>query len=351
MRAMTWLAIALGWAVPAATLANTPIQIAAADAYRHEPGAVTVPAVLDGLPRVTAVNIGATPMVDVGLDYRTPDGREVTTVYIFRQALGSPEVWFDRARLAIIANRQIGTLQPAPTEMFVLPGARVPNGLRAIHAAEGGPVRSTAVALVPVDGWMIKLRLSSATLDKDALRGRLERTIAAIGWPSFAKARPRYPMTPCAEPLSIAKPANPAKLVGDESMAAGMLDALVAGAGAKQPEESEGQATPVRWCRDAITTGGAGIYRRNEEKDNYILALGDGGIGMTVGPSLSNLLGKGNKSWSVSLVQLERQVIFAPYDDILQPQQAVALLQTGKPVSAAATWPKTGAITLIMPPK
>lgn len=351
MRATTWFAVALTWAMAGAATARSPIEVAPTAVYTHAPAGVTVPAALDGLPRAAAVNMGDTPFVDVGLEYSSPDRKEVTSVYVFRLAIGSPEVWFDRALFAVAVNKQLGTVRPAPIEMFVAPGARVPNSLRDILAIEGGSMRSTAVAMVPVDGWMVTLRLSSATLDKDALRGRLERTIAAITWPSFAKARPTYPMTPCAEPLNITKPAQPAKAGSDASMAAAMLDALVASAAAKRPDESEGQAKPVRWCRDAFTTGGTGIYRRNEEKDNYILALGDGGIGMTVGPSLSSLLGKGDKSWSVSLVQLDRQVIFPSYDDILQPQQAVALLQTGKPVSAAATWPKAGAITLTMPPK
>lgn len=350
MRATTWLAVALSWTMTAAAVANTPVDIAPTAAYKHDPAGVTVPPALEGLQRVAAANVGNTPVVDVRLDYRGADGYEITTIYIYRSVIGSPEVWFDRARLVLMANKKLGNVEPTPTEMFAAPGAAVPNALRAVHAVEGGPMRSTAVALVPVDGWMIKLRLSSSTLDREAMAVRLDRTIAAIRWPSFAKAEPAYPMAPCAELLNIAKPARP-KRSDSKSMAAGMLDALIGSIEPKAPEANDAPSKPVRWCRDALTTGGGGVYRADEAKDSYIIALGDGGVGMTVRPSLANLLEKNGKSWSVSLVQLERQIVFPVYDGIIQPQQAIALLENPKPISATTTWPERGSITITLPDK
>ena len=331
-RGMTRVAaLLLGAALPGTLAAAGPIVLAQGVPYVHGPSGLSVPAVLDGIARSGAEDFHPEPSLDVASQFQNPEGSEFVSVFFFRSVLGTPEIWFDRAQTAISSNERLNRPAAVVAQAFAPPGAAVPLGLRAVYPLQGLALRSTAVAMVPLDGWLVVVRTTSSTLDEAEINARLDRIVGQIGWPSFAKARAARPVAACAQTLKADKPA---KMRGGDPMLSAMLSGSVAFANKNPAEERAGH-----WCRDATRIDSAGLYRDDDGRQSYIIAMGDSGSGFLVEPSLASLVTGGGKGWTTSFVQLDRSYIFPDFDRLPPPQQVIDLLQKGKPISEVKTWP------------
>lgn len=336
--------------VSAAASAQTPqpkpIKISAKSAFKHRHSKIELPPVLLGLARTNLLETEA-DQLDVVTEYSTPDRSEVYTVYIYRQVAGALPVWFDRARWMIEHRDIYGKPTARAAEpAFVPPGQVNASGLAATYDLTGKSHRSTGIAMVPAGEWLVKLRVSSSSLNAAELEGRLKAALAAMNWPSRMPAAPAASLVqPCSSGLKIAGNANPAPK-DDNAGAAMLLDALLGSALVKQAASKNApSAPPARWCRDSTELPAAGVYRANESEDSYLIAIADAGRAIEVGQSAGQQMlaqtgtaAPGKETWSIKLLLLPRTLNSAAFDRLPPPRQAWEVVQEGRFASATSTW-------------
>lgn len=321
--------------------------------FKHRHSKVQFPPAVAGTQRTKAVEYEA-DQLDAASEYATADRGEIYTIYIYRNVSGALPVWFDRARRMIEARTELGTVSLHGAGQFTPPGRATASGLIATYAASGKSYRSSGVALVPVGEWLVKLRASSQTLTPGELDARMKATFAEIVWPKkMAPAPVAMPVSACTSPLPLSGDAKPA--AKDEDSGAETLMGALIGMTAIQAPPKEAAARPQsRWCRDSIELANAGVYRADEQKDGYFIAVADAGRGVSVGRSAGHLLDElaGDKKrrsekYEVQMILLSQTLTSGLLDRLPPPAQALAIAKEGPFASSFGTWGKgKGQVTL-----
>ncbi|UIJ45807.1 hypothetical protein LZK98_02275 [Sphingomonas cannabina] len=313
---------------------NVAIAVPEGQPFVHANSGMTLPSSLTGLPRTRASELEA-PQLDIIFEYANADESDFASVYVYRTTAGAAPVWFDRAVAAVEKRPMFGTPHRLDRPVAFAPAAgAAASGLIAVWSLEGSSFRSTALAIVPLGEWLVKLRYSSKTLDAPALDERLRQAVAALGWPAgLASAPPAAAVEPCSAPIAFNGRAKPAR----RDATGTLMGALMAAAAADA--ETEGAVkTPAVWCRDPAPVADAAIYRADAGTDAYLLALSDAGRGVSVAPSLAGLIEKRRKpSWTVSLVLPGRTLVYADQDRLPPPDQLLEII-AGEPQSSTGTW-------------
>ena len=328
-------AILIAGATPA--LAQTkpgPLVTDPAKPFMHENSGITLPATLIGLPRGEGQEY-VKPQLDVSFRYLPADNTEEISVYIYRVTSGAPALWFDVSSRSIEQRQSFGrkTRFEMPV-VFTPPGQATASGLKAAWTLSDAPYRSTAIAIVPVGEWLVKLRYSSTTLETASLVRRLDEAIAELGWPSVMPVSPAASLIPdCSAPLKLDGTSKPVKADGG----AAILDAMVASLGTKKDAKP---MPAVPWCRDRQVATPAPMYRPLGTDDSYLAALSDSGRALWVRPSLAGVISKDAKpSWAVSIVLAGETINFQHRDRLPPPDQLGEILKE-KPASRGSTWGK-----------
>lgn len=330
---------------PAAAQAQKVAIAAPADQpYRFRHSGLTIPTVLEGMPRTSIEQFGSDEL-DVFANYQR--GSDAVTVYVYRMVSGAVPVWFDRARASIETRRDLyGAVTAAvPPTAFTPPGQGVASGLIGAWSTGKPPYRGTSLALLPLGDWLVKVRYSSTTLDGAQIAARMPAVLAALTWPSgVAPAAPAQPIADCATPLAYPKKA---KVVRDQSSltTASFLGGLLAAVERRVAETKP--STPPLWCRDPDGSPMGGVYRANNASDSYLLALSDAGRGVWVGPEpLGALLDKKAKpSWSVALADLGETLSYPPMTALPRPAEVLSLIQRPA-LSRTSTWGDNGQVNI-----
>lgn len=217
--------------------------------------------------------------LDIIANYEVPGQNEVVSVYVYRLVAGSVPVWFDRARAQIEGRRDVyGTpvRLAAPTPL-ALPGQSTATGLAATYTVQG-QFRSTAIAIVQMGEWMVKIRYSSASLDAAALAERTKSVLTALSWPATIPAPPvaAAEIADCTAPIRFKGQAKPVRQSGEDAMMAALIGGAISAAAAGDDTARE-EGPPVLWCRDPDPQWQGNVYRPNNAMDSYLFALGDSG--------------------------------------------------------------------------
>lgn len=260
-----WLALALALALA------LPLP-AAAQGWRHEPSGISLPSLPDGLQRGRETDNrrdGSDVIIQLGSD------AEPATLYVYRSAFPGAAIWFERTRLAMRANVGAPTSNVAPRSL-VLGAAARPNGLREeIDLPAGGRWRATGVAIVQYGEWLVKARITSASMDAAGVARRMDALLGALRFPAAA---------PPASPLIVPSPCGDANAMRGRARARSSEDTMMAGimlVGVHA--EARGReglvAEPAAWCRD--TSGHPAevisLYRRRDGRA-WVALLGDLGL-------------------------------------------------------------------------
>ena len=126
---------------------------------------------------------------DSVVNYEAATGTESTTVYIFKASVPNARLWFDRAMPIVASQIPMAIFEAGPLEKIAAFGAPSANALRQIFVArQAGPFKSTALVVAQSGPWIVKVRATSATLDRTGLATRIDRHLAAIriAAPAFA---------------------------------------------------------------------------------------------------------------------------------------------------------------------
>lgn len=332
--------LALLAAVPATAQPSPRILPVSADsAWVHANSGLTLPTTLIGLPR-TQVREFEGPELDVVGTYT--DGPGELTVYVYRTLSGAVPVWFDRATWAIESRDGWGKLTPVAAPVAVAPPGRgVASGLAQGWTIAGGPYRGTAVALLPMGEWLVKLRYSSKTDDGSAALEKVRAALGGLTWPTAAPdAAAAVPVAACPDALRFTRQA---KAIAPDPKSV-MLGALLAGASADPKRRTA--ASAVTYCRDPAKVAMGAVYRPGAQADGYLLALSDAGRGVWVGPSANGQIDTAARpSWGVSLILPGRTMIYPQQDRLPAPDHVMAIVN-GSATSSITTWGTKREITL-----
>ncbi len=323
--------------------AQEAIPLAAGEPYVHPHSGIGVPAVL-GTISVRRGTAFAPDSLDVGVSFDTPGLADSLSVYVFRNTNGAVSTWFAQAQSAIGAREQFSDLAlihgPAA---FTPPEQPHASGLRAVYEVRSSSYRSTGVALFEVNGWYVKLRASSKTRDAKQLHLWMNEALDALILPQ-GNAPQAVPIADCEAKLRFRGRAKDAK---SEDNLGSILGGLLMGLPLDVTDNAEGTAAPpVTWCRDEQLGIARATYRANASANSYLLALGDNGNGVHVGPdSLAGILAgesaeddKEPSAFAISLSTAGRNVSYAAQDRMPSPARVLELIEDNRVVGSAATW-------------
>ena len=197
---------------------------------------------------------------------------ESTTVYIFRAAIPDARLWFERALPIVARSIPLDIFEVGPDESFTAFGAAAPNGLQRIYTTtRQGPFRTTSIAVAQAGEWLVKFRVSSASLDRAGVAARIAALAGAIRFPSSAALSPlSAPIADCQAPAAAAQ-GRPAP-VDEEAVAMGVAAGLSLMAQIRRPLASDG------WCRDPGAPAAFGtLVRRGNGDGAWMILIGDAG--------------------------------------------------------------------------
>ena len=345
MRLMFMLAMALSVAMPA--VAATEIKHDQSKRWAHKPTGVSLPPTLAGLPRKSLAWFSA-PEVDVSGDYWSADGNDTITVYLYRNTSGDVPMWADRARFYILnMPDKYGAVIPSGLRAFTPRGQSLPSGLMESYQL-GKWGKSSALAVLPFNGFYAKFRVTSKTRDVAGIEALLWQAVNAFDWSSKSAQSAAIPIVDCASPL----PARAtAKLVERQDRIMAWHSWRVAGAVVAE----RARTTRRRPCRNLLPRARAASLPMASSIQwrcrTICHAIHDGGRAITVGRNgLSELLkgeiaeNEGKKDnqarYTVSFVHLDKVETFGDFGSLPLPDQALEQVEKTRPVSVAGTWGK-----------
>ena len=349
---------ALGLAIGAAGVAPAAAQDQApaarpASTWSHDRSGLTLPATIAGFARADTKQYDDEGY-NIGIAFRDPQSGSWADLFIYRAAPASIAVWGDRAAAAMFANPMLGDvdLDAVRIARFTPPGGAGENsGLRIVTPTKGD-LTSSGLALYLHDGWLVKLRMSSRTLDAAALEVRMGDFIGALALPAAARPSPAFAdVQDCAAPM---KPGKKAKLVKLDMTGALMIGGILGVAHDKKLDAAEGpqesRAADAVWCRDAGSQPQYGIYRQ-DGTEGYLIALGDTGTSLSVSSFDAGPLIKPSRGFLVTQSDGVTEQIYPPFDKLPSPEQALSLPGNVGPVFSAGLMGDNKGATITVPGK
>jgi hypothetical protein len=299
------IAVALA-AMPAAAKAE----------WVHKPTGLRVPDKIgDDLVKGEVRDASNGKQTNIWVQYGT-DG-DLATLYVYRSAYPDAGLWFQRTEAAMRGNVGLSGDLPPPAEVALF-GAAAPNALRQVYTLDGSTngFRSTAVLIVNHGEWLIKVRLSSTTLDATALGERLDRFVVAMKVKKAAD-NPLAKIADCNAPVAPAT----ATAVTDSKARMGLL----VGGGVVAQMAARGSAglaqDDANWCRDPDPALAkiATVYRA-KAGDDWVMLIGDSGVAAATAQSL---LGDQPKLTGLFLQTPEQTALLEAFDRAPAPDTAV----------------------------
>lgn len=326
----TAVALAALILAPSALAQTTPIATEQDKVWIHKETGVGFPVSADGFVRDNAFDFGKTSS-DIAFQYREASSGTLATIYFYRAGLPHVSIWAERTEAAMLgrgdaygkfdlAGRRWGRFSPTTGGQN--------SAIWFSYPLSGSRTIATGGAFAQRGDWLIKVRMSSDTLNAEKIGARLESLLAALAIkPAGGAPAPAYAIKPCPTDLVL----KPAKSAGSNKSDFGFESAIVNSLVPLAAEE--GKATPAKqvvFCRDGAVVRSGAVYRPDGANDSYVLTLGDGGTVITAAPDAAAvLLGKGKPQFLVTLITSDRLVGFHPFKSLPTPDQALQLLDKG----------------------
>ncbi|MGN6278873.1 MAG: hypothetical protein ACTHM8_09150 [Sphingomonas sp.] len=313
-------------------LATRKLPVGDAQGWQHAQTGLILMSDIAGLHRTELQDFGDSEL-DIIAQFDDPSRDTEATLYLFRPALDSVPVWFDRA-VTTLSNHDIygGVTAVGAPQAFARPGGSVADSLRQTFVPAKSDFKATALAVIPVGEWLVSIRISGKTLAPAALDDLLNRFIAGLRFATPVAARPAaVPVVACATHPAF----KHAKLQKPDMMDT-ILGATFATITDDDVKKVGGTVSPPPvWCRDSVHGNDYAVYRQDDGTAGYTMALGDAGRTISVWPSLEAQINK-KTGFSVSFHDLDKTLIYPSYDALAEPAQVFDMIKHEKPTSAAA---------------
>ena len=340
-KALATLAIAASLtAAPAA--AQRVLDIESSEPWTHPHSGIVVPTGLLGLERASAKEF-APDFLNLGFSFQNEE--EELSLYIYRDTNGGVPVWFEQARLGIELRDIYGKPKLAyAVEAYAWPGAEVWQGQRGIYATPKSTfAKSTGLVLFSVNGWFVKLRASSATKSAEELGAWIDAAFAEITPPSSEVSQPAViAVTDCTKKLDFKKKAKDAKLDGSSSIISALLGGMIAEK-VQEAKENPQSKEAVAWCRDSALGEVQVAYRANASENSYLIALGDSGMGVSVGPDSTGQIfadedDKKDIPFGITVITDSQRINYVPQNRLPSLKRVLEVINNNRRTSAVSTW-------------
>ncbi len=277
-----------------------------------------------------------TAELDISTTYRTADRKTTATIFLYRPGLVDVPLWFDRSHTAVLLNPTIKASGPANVVRFAPPGSATQSALRVVYPIAGRTDAATGLAMIPFGDWLVKVRLTSDAMDPAALDAALLEVIGRIRWPAtIPSAKVATPVQPCPAKLKFkkAKPVPP-------DLGQAML-ASVLGIAVRDKKDAPGfvAGNLADYCLEANAGPEYSVYRAAASTSSYVIAIGDSGAVVSVGPEFSLTGDKGR--YGVSLTDKDSSDNYPAFSAMPSPQQVVAMIKSTRPIASAGRGGKT----------
>jgi hypothetical protein len=293
--------------------------------WTHKLTNMILPASAAGLTRREIRDLTSGEL-DIFAEYEDPAHQMFAMVFVYRTDVPDAAIWYERAILSLQSapgHGLSGVAMPSPSP-FARPGAGAASGLRLAMDVPGPRFKSMAVAVVPLGNWLVKVQMSSLSLDRAGIDAKLDSMLQALGWPAETAApRAAAAILPCPKPLRT----KPAKIVRDD------IGQVLMNSVAFISMDREGP--PAVYCRDPGVPIELGVYRADGDDNSYVIALGDAGGALSVAPaiSLDSLMGEGGRARSYSMTMLDHgnTAVLPSFNRLPPPQQALSVARSSTP--------------------
>jgi len=257
------------------------------------------------------------------------------TAYIFRPAIGTLPVWFDRSKTVLETTEQWQAGTPAEIEKsFVPPKRENTSAFMAIYKSGNPRFSYTGVALIPVNGWFVKLRMTSLRKNGRELEADMQSFLQGISWPeNMKKAENAVPVSRCEDDIRFGKKAKKLKKDGAQALLGALMGSIASKIEADDPEKAD--ARPITYCRSQYIEDLYGIYQ-DADSGGYLMAIRDAGRGIRAGKGIN--LGGGGDRYSVTFFDMAESRQFPDYDRLPPPEQLLEILGREKPLSVTPTF-------------
>lgn len=323
------------------------IEATAGEYWHHQHSGMGMPVRLGGFDRQYIRDLTENEL-DVYAQYHGDDKQTRLTLFVYRAAVNNVPLWFDAAQQSLRNNIK---MLPGASEYlaaaFTPPGQSEASGLMAVYAVPGGAFKSTGVAMLPLNGWLVKIRFSSAELSAKEMAAALKPTLQDIRWPDNINSGPAAAaILPCENGLRLTdkvKRIQPSKTDAMTDAISGSFMGLLA---AKKAEQ--GQDNSVTYCRDPQDFGPFSIYRAEGSENGYLMPLGDAGRAASVHTNQLGGLIDGSKGerYTPVLMQLDQNIIFPDLDQLPTPGILRAATGDDAATSSVSTWPPSTGSTI-----
>ncbi|MET0309761.1 MAG: hypothetical protein ABW023_13725 [Sphingomonas sp.] len=311
----------------------TKIEVPASKKWQHAHTGLIVPQTLGGLAR-TGITDSSNNELDVAVQFGDPNLTHVT-LYLFRPALMSVPMWFDRIETQIRHGDVFGDAVPTTdTLAFVPPKASAAAALRRVYKPGKASFSATGAAVLPLGEWLVAIRLSSSTLDPAALDAKLTEVVTGLQWPApkaeAAETPAAAPIQACASPLAYS---DKAKLKKPDMTMALIGAALVNAAQNSELKKTVENAGPANFCREGSGEREFAAYRALPlQGDSYLIAIADAGRTISVQPALQ--LDEKRPGYSVTVNDLANSYIYPPFDKLPAPARVMEAIGKTRPISS-----------------
>lgn len=330
--------------------AQAPIELEVGAPWEHPHSGIVVPDTLGGLPRGRATEF-APDFLNIAFSFPGSDGSEEISLYIYRHTNGAVPVWFRQAQTGIETRDIYAKPELAfGVEQYGWPGAEEWQGLRAIYATPNSRTAlSTALVLFSVDGWLVKMRVSSLSKGPEEMGGLIDAAFRELTPPEAKAAQsPAIAVVDCEEKLRFKK-ARDAKPDAGSALLGALLGGMISRGDLDKDkgEGAEGEtilAEPVKaWCRDGSLNPTQVAYRADGATDAYLLAIGDSGMGISVGPDTAGQIlqleeRNSKPNYSITLITDTRRINFVPQNRLPSLQRVLEVVNANRTVSSVSTW-------------
>ena len=308
----TMFAGALVALAPEMAVAQTLADIAfkTGESWTHSSSGIVVPPTLGGSPRFNG-KIIIEPDLDVSVGFGGP-GRDAITFFIFRDTTGAVPIWMAQSQTAILLDKAQAWATPVPPMSFTPPGQAANSGLKMVYVPQGHKtITATGIAIFAVNGWYVKMRLTSFGKSPAAVSAIMESALHEIRFP--APTRTLGPVRPIAD--------CPSKLTfGTAADSKASASVLTTGVTSAAPT-----LRAALWCRDTTLENNRAVYRPTGMSDRYLLAVGDNGNGVSVLPQAGY--------YSSNFYTAKNVFTLAAQDKMPSPHRILALINGSRPVA------------------
>lgn len=149
----------------------------------------------------------------------------------------------------MLGDVDLGTIRIAS---FTPPNGAGANSGHRIVAPLASDLTASGLATYIHDGWLVKLRMSSRTLDAATMEARMAELVIALALLPASRPAPAFAeIADCAAPI---KPGKKAKIMRLDMMGSIMLGATLGVTPKKKLEKASAQSGPALGCCRATPT-------------------------------------------------------------------------------------------------